>query len=126
MRFSNWRFRAVALLQLLLALPPLVSGSICFSADGSAKPEFGSCACDVPFVGAAEATIATAGAADCGPCRDEAFRATRHVPPAAPEAPSPSLFAAAPWVVVAARFKPSHRLLWLGQPPGERLSILRC
>lgn len=95
MRHSNWRFRAFALLQLFLALPPMVSGSVCFSTDGSARPEFGLCVCDVAFVGTTEATIAAAGTAECGPCRDEAFSAMRSVPQARPGAPMPSLLSTA-------------------------------
>ena len=125
MKHPNWRLRAFALLQLFLVLPPIVSGSICFSTDGSARPEFGLCACDVPLVGTTEATIATAGTADCGPCRDEAFSAMRTAPQAAPQAPMPSIFTTASCVGVARQPMPSPQL-WLGQPPGERLSILRC
>jgi hypothetical protein len=126
MRHSTWQFRAFALLQLLLALPPMVSGSVCFSTDGSARPEFGLCACDVPFVGTTEATIASAGAVDCGPCRDEVFSAIRTVLRDGPRAPMPSLLRTALCVTVAAPAAPSPGRMGLGQPPGERPFILRC
>ena len=126
MRHSDWRFPALALLQLLLALPPMVSGSTCFSTHGGARLEFGLCACDVPFIGTTDATIASAGVADCGPCRDEVFSAMRAAPQAAPEAPMLLPLSTALCVNVTERSLPSLRLTWLGQPPGERLSILRC
>lgn len=126
MKHSNWRLRAFALLQLILALPLVLSGSLCFSTDGSVRPEFGVCDCAVPVAGTSEASIGAADTPDCGPCRDEAFSAMRSARPAAPDAPMPSSFHAALCQIVAAVPVLGPRANELSQPPGERLPILRC
>lgn len=126
MRHSNWQLRAFALLQLILALPPMVSGSICFSTDGSVGPEFGPCVCTVSFAGTTAATFGTTDAADCGACRDEELSAMWSARQAAPHAPMASIIRTALCLAVTARPVPGTRLVSLSHPPGERLSILRC
>ena len=126
MTAPSWRVRILALLQIVLVVPPMVSGSICISADGGARSELGFCACAVPFVGTAEATIGTPGTADCGPCRDETVNAMRggHLP--APYAAVPtSAFTESCLVAIAPRVADAP-VFRVGEPPGKRLPILRC
>ena len=126
MTAQSWRVRILALLQVVLVLPPMVSGSICISADGGARSELGFCACAVPFVGNAEATIGTPGTADCGPCRDETFNAMRGAHHSAPYAPAPtSAFTESCLAAIAPRVADAP-VFWVGEPPGRRLPILRC
>jgi hypothetical protein len=122
----SWRVRILALLQLVLVLPPMLSGSICISADGGERSELGFCACAALFVGTAEATICTPGTAGCGPCRDETFNAMRGAHPSSPYAQVPtSAFTESYLAVVAPRIA-AAKVIWVGEPPGMRLPILRC
>ena len=125
MRTPSWRAKTLALLQLILVLPPLASGSICISMDGIQRLEQGFCACTMASAGTAETAINAAPGAECGPCRDVAFSTLMTAQPPAPCAPGlaqpflPNLAAFAPAVAHA-------RKIWVGEPPGERLPILRC
>jgi len=126
MNAPSRRARILSLIQLMLLLPPMVSGSICISADGSGGWDLGFCACTLPFVGITEAAIGMAGVADCGPCRDEAFSALRSSRPTSPC----SLGAASPATTQCVTdVTPSiigTEVFWAGEPPGARLPILRC
>ena len=126
MSAPRWHVRIIALLQLVVVLPSMVSGSICISSDGRMGPEFGYCACTGAGLGTAEATIGAAGTPDCGPCRDQAFSAVRGGRPSStyiPVTASP-LLASSP-VVLASPIAESQ-VFWVGEPPGTRLPILRC
>ena len=126
MRTPALSARILSLLQLILVLPPMVSGSVCIPASGSESLELGFCACATPFQGTGETAIGTPGTPDCGPCRDEAFSALRAAPPAA--APVPLLAspipASGPIVLASSVAEPPA--FRLGAPPGRRLPILRC
>ena len=124
MRAHCWPVRTLALIQMLLALPLLVSGSICMPVDGCDGSELGFCACTLPSAGDAEAVIGAPGTADCGPCRDQAFHATRCDRPPAPG--PPALAPVGPPVAVAGAHPVGARGPWAGDPPGRLLPILRC
>jgi hypothetical protein len=126
MRAPKWPARLLALLQLLIVLPPLASGSVCISADGIEKLEPGFCACMALPACEFETVMGVTGTAECGPCRDEAFTALRSTPPPT----CSTMMTAVPLVtscvagVAASVVEP--RLFWAGEPPGRRLPILRC
>jgi hypothetical protein len=126
MSSPSWRFRILAWLQLVLVLPPMVSGTLCISADGGARSEFGFCACTVPFVGTAEAAIGMPGTSDCGPCRDETFSALRGAHPSAPHASAPTSPCTVSCLAAVAPRIADAQVFWVGEPPGRRLPILRC
>lgn len=126
MKTPSWRTKTLALLQLILVLPPLASGSICMSMAGAQRLEPGLCACTMVSTGTAEMSISAAPGADCGPCWDVAFNALKSAQAPAPLALGlaqpfalPNLAAFAPPVAGA-------RTIWVGEPPGMRLPILRC
>jgi len=125
MNARGWSFRILTLLQLVLLSPPMVGGSICIAMDGSEASELGFCACTVALVGAAEEAIGTPGTADCGPCRDESFRAMRARPPASGvhglASAAVRLAAITSGPPIAGAGSPRA-----GDPSGRRLSILRC
>ena len=126
MSVPRWHVRIIALLQLVVVLPSMVSGSICIASDGSMRPEFGYCACAGVGLGTAEATIGAAGTPDCGPCRDQAFSAVRGGRPFATYMPvTASPFMASSPVALASPIAESQ-VFWVGEPPGTRLPILRC
>ncbi len=126
MSVPSWRVRVLVLLQLILVLPPMVSGSICISSDGSERPELGHCACAWVGVGTAAAAIGTPGTPDCGPCRDEAFSAVRSARTFAAHAPVSASQFTASCLVVLAPLVAETQVFWVGEPPGTRLPILRC
>lgn len=119
-------FRLLALLQVLIVMPPLAGGSVCISTDGVARLEPGFCACMELPARESAAAIGVAGTAQCGPCRDEVFTASCSTTPptctalmtSRPHVPSCEPAVAAPVV--------GRRLFWAGEPPGRRLPILRC
>ena len=125
---STWRrsVRILSLLQLILVLPPMVSGSVCISANGSGGVELGFCACAALFPGMAETAIGTPGTPGCGPCRDEAFSALRVARPASAQAPLLASPLAPSCLIVLASPIAEQRVFYLGVPPGSRLPILRC
>jgi len=118
--------RILSLLLLILALPPMVSGSVCISASGSERSELGFCACATPFPGTGQTAIGTPGTPGCGPCRDEAFSALRRARPAAALAPLLASPTTTPRLIVPASSIAEPRTFRLGAPPGKRLPILRC
>src|SRR5437879_1974830 len=77
MRAPKWPTRLLALLQLLIVLPPLVGGSVCISADGIEKLEPGFCPCMALPTYESETVMGVPGTAECGPCRDEVFTALK-------------------------------------------------
>ena len=126
MRSVTWPTRLVALLQLLLLLPPLAGGSVCISLDGTGRLEPGPCACMVVLRCTSEATIGATGTEACGPCRDEVFSAWRSTVPPPPSAMMTALaFVPARVCAVAAPVIESPAF-WAGDPPGTHLPILRC
>ena len=126
MSTSRWLARAVSLLQLVVVLPPMVSGSVCISANGSAEAELGFCACEAPFPGMTETAFAVPRTPECGPCRDEAFSALRVARAAAIQAPLlESPFAASDLIALASPV-PEPPAWYLRDHPGNRLPILRC
>jgi hypothetical protein len=126
MRAPKWPTRMLALLQLLIVMPPLASGSVCISADGVEKLEPGFCACMVLPTCDSEATIGATGTAECGPCRDEVFTALRSIAPAARGALTTALPLVTPYVAAVAAPLVGARRFWAGEPPGKHFPILRC
>jgi hypothetical protein len=126
MNRPSLRVRTLALLQVILLLPPLVGGSICISADGCLRPELGVCGCTVPLADDAETAIGASDASDCGLCRDESFRALRNTLPTAPC--SPAVACAPTFLCVARTAAPNMGSgpRWAAEPPGTRLPVLRC
>jgi len=126
MRPVKWLGRLFALVQLLLIMPPLTSGSMCISADGVERLESECCPCMALPASGAEATLAGIGTTGCGPCRDEVFTALKGI------APSDRHVSMAPIPVLTPRVSApvSHLLecplFRAGEPPGSRLPILRC
>ncbi len=122
----KWPTRLLALLQLLLVLPPLASGSVCISADGTERLEARFCACMLLPSSACEVVMNATGTAECGQCRDELFTALRGARPHAPA----GLFVASPLatscVVEAAGPVLGPHMFRVGEPPDRRLHILRC
>lgn len=126
MSVPSRRIRMLALLQLVLLVPPTLGGSVCIPLDESGGAEVGLCACTVSFGGTAEAEIRMSGTADCGPCRDAAFIAMRSAPPPAPDAPVPTSPYALSYVAPVAPPIADAHVFWSGEPPGRHLPILRC
>jgi hypothetical protein len=126
MSTPKWPTRMLALLQLLLVLPPLASGSVCISSDGMKKLELGFCACMALPACEAEAAMGATGTVDCGPCRDEVFTVLRSTVSPARNALTTALPHVAPCVAAVATPFVGARSFWAGEPPGKRLPILRC
>lgn len=126
MRTPDWRTKTLALLQLILVLPPLASGSVCISMDGTQRLESGPCACTMVSEGGAGVAISAAPEAECGPCRDVAFNTLRSAQPPAPCAPGLALPSALSILTAFALPIAAARTIWVGEPPGKRLRILRC
>jgi len=126
MSVPSWHMRILAMLQLALVLPPMVSGSICIPLDRSERPELGYCVCAISVVWTAEAAIGTPGTPGCGPCRDQLFSAVRVARPATTHAQvAASPFTASCLAVLAPPLAESQ-VFWAGEPPGARLPVLRC
>jgi hypothetical protein len=126
MRSVTWPTRIAALLQLLLLLPPLASGSVCISRDGAGRLEPGFCACMSLPRSASEAAIAPTGTEECGPCRDEMFSALRNPVPSAPRMMMTASALVTPRASAVADPVTGPRAVRAGEPPGTRLPILRC
>ena len=126
MRAPKWPTRLLALLQLLLVLPPLASGSVCSSADGIYRLEPGFCACVALVTRGSEMALGAAGTAECGPCRDHGLTALRSTVPPLCSALMPALPLVAPYATAVVAPVVGARFLWAGEPPGRRLPILRC
>jgi hypothetical protein len=124
MNAPRWRIPVLALFQLILILPPMMTGSICMPIDGAEGLELGFCACTRVSLGPVEATIQPTDQAACGPCRDEAFSPLRGRPhvPSAPAQAFPSVLPCA----VAMAHSVGGTDPWSGEPPGRLLPILRC
>ncbi len=125
MSAPRWRIRVLALLELVLILPPMITGSVCVPMDGTEGLELGFCACTMVSLGAVEATIQPTDPPACGPCRDEAFSPLRSMGPHVPSAPAPASPSILPCVVAIAR-SIGGTDIWAGEPPGRLLPILRC
>lgn len=125
MRPLIWQIRVLALLQLLVVSPSMASGSVCIPKDATAKSEPGFCVCAIASVAMAEAAIRPAEEAACGPCRDEAFRSLKSSRFPAPGAPVP-IFLFTSLCLANAPSNADAQAIWLGEPPGRRLRILRC
>jgi len=125
MRAPKWPTRFLALLQLLIILPVLVSGSVCISSDGIEKLEPGLCACMVLPTCESETVLGVTETAECGPCRDEVVTASRSTAPPSCSALMTALPLVTPCVAAAAPAAVPHSY-WAGEPPGKRHPILRC
>jgi len=121
-----WPTRLLALLQLLIILPPLASGSVCISTDGIERLEPGGCACMALPTCESETVMGVAGTDECGPCRDEVFTALRSTVPPTCSALTTALPLVTPCVAAVAAPVVGPLLFWAGEPPGRRLPILRC
>ncbi len=126
MRTLIRRTKALGLLQLILVLPPLMSGSVCISMDGTERLEPGFCACIMAPAGTAETAIGAAEGAECGPCWDVAVHTLRTARVPFPYAPAMASSLALPGPAAIAPPSTRARVIWIGEPPGKRLSILRC
>ena len=126
MSVPNRRVRILTLLQMILVLPPMVSGSICISSDGTVRPELGYCACAVLPVCTDGVEIGTPSTPECGPCRDEAFSAVRSARASEVHAPVPATPLATSCRTVLSPRIADSQVFWIGQPSGGRLPILRC
>ena len=126
MRAPKWPARSLAVLQLLVVLPMLASGSVCTTADGHRRLEPALCECMALPTGGSEAALGATGAVECGPCRDEACGAPRCAVPPAHGAPMAVLPRLARDVAAAAAPVLGARSFWDGEPPGRRFRILRC
>ena len=125
MRPPRWATRILVLLQLTLVLPRMTSGSTCIPADGVGV-ESGFCDCMMPVRSAAETAITMVGSSDCGPCRDVAFSALRIARPPAPDLHALAAPAGEPVGIAGAPPVPGAQSFWRGEPPRQRLPILRC
>jgi hypothetical protein len=126
MRPLTWPIRALALVQLLLALPLMASGSICIPLDGAGLPEPGFCVCTVASAAGVEESIDAVGADECGPCRDVAFRSLKSAGRVTPGAPTMIAFSALPGLTATSPLVAIADPACSSKPPGGRLSILRC
>ena len=126
MRPLPWQTRFLALVQLLLVLPGMVSGSVCIPTGRTGEPEVGFCGCTATFGARLEASIALVTAGGCGPCRDEVFRSLRSTRPAFPLAPAPTSLSALTCMAALPPPIAGACLVRLGEPPGRRLPVLRC
>jgi hypothetical protein len=126
MRPLAWPMRALALVQLLLALPLMASGSVCIPLDGVGLPEPGLCVCTVASAAGVEVSIGAVGADGCGPCRDVALRSLKSAGRVTPGAPTMIALPALPGLASTSPLVAIAHPACSGKPPGGRLSILRC
>jgi hypothetical protein len=126
MRHVKWLTRLVTLVQLLLVVPPVMSGSVCISADGVQRLESGCCTCIALPASGTEVTLGATGTAECGPCRDEVFSAVKGVTPQTGSVPMAAPLVLTPCLPAAVSRVAERPGCSAGEPPGKRLPILRC
>jgi len=126
MRPVKWLTRLLALVQLFLVVPPVMSGSVCISADGVQRLESGCCTCIASFTCGTDVTLGATGTAECGPCRDVVFTAVKGVTPRTVSVPMAAPLVLTPCVPAAVSRVAECRRCSAGEPPGRRLPILRC
>ena len=121
------RLRWAVFLQTLLLFPTVAAGSICVPDGGAAAIELGVCACMVCHHDVGSPSLGVAGHAECGPCEDQNLTPPSHSRSLNSSAPPVLIFRTACRAAVPVRsvLTTASRLL-VGEPPGERLPVLRC
>jgi hypothetical protein len=118
--------RLLALVQLFLVVPPVMSGSVCISADGVQRLESGCCTCIASSTCGTDVTLGATGTAECGPCRDELFTALKGVTPQTGSVTMAAHLVLTPCLSPSVSRVPERPRCSAGEPPGKRLPILRC